>query len=237
MQAVESTLLAGAASTPGASKAPGPLDLVRLVARFNLHPEHDLHPSWLPPDWPVRHRRLAAYGPAAHGVLADLLRRRTGVAGDEQINFDGSLRRLALIDGRSLRRLAIYCGLCAHKPLFKLRGVSAQLRRQARRLDQDAALFVIDRMPVLTRVQMDAEALQARPLSTGRLVSDRGYRLLMGVLARESEPLLRRVQFKLPRRIASLGVPRLDEHQAAQLAEIMLLCIVPERLPQWDWLF
>lgn len=216
---------------------PGPLDLVRLVARFKAHPEHDLHPSWLPPDWPVRHRRLGAYGPAAREVLASLLGRRVGVAGDVQIDFDVRVRRLALLDARSLRRLAMYCGLCAHKPMFKLRGVSTQLRRQARRLDPDAHRFVLDRMPLLTRLQMDADALQARPIAAGRLVSERGHRLLMGALARESEPLLRRVQFKLPRRIASLGVPRLDEHQAAQLAEIMLLCIVPERLPQWDWLF
>lgn len=212
------------------------MELVRLVTRFNLHPEHDLHPSWLPPEWPVRHRQLQQFGTAGKAVLADLLRDRAGMVPSE-FSFDSRMRRLALLDGASLRRLAAYCGLCAHKPLFKVRGVSSQLRRMARRLDDDAVDFVIDRVPQLTELRMDAGGLKERPLSTGRVVFNRGYRLLMAAVAPEGDATLRRVQRKLPRRVASLSVPALKPRQAAQLSELMLLCIVPERLPQWDWLF
>jgi type III secretion protein K len=49
--------------------------------------------------------------------------------------------------------------------------------------------------------------------------------------------VLRRLQHKLPRRISGFRVPQLAPPQARQLHELMLSCIVPERLPQWDWLF
>ena len=48
---------------------------------------------------------------------------------------------------------------------------------------------------------------------------------------------LRRLQRMLPRRLAALAVPALTDRQAAQLEELMLACIVPERFPRWDWLF
>ena len=53
--------------TAGLAPVPeGPLGLMRLVLRFNLHPEAGLHPSWLPPDWPANARaRLARLAPDA----------------------------------------------------------------------------------------------------------------------------------------------------------------------------
>ena len=222
---------------------PGPMDLVRLVMRFNLHPEADLHPSWLPANWPARHRSVARMGPAGRAVLAELLRRgqarghaQPHAAAD--YNFDSRLKRLALLDAASLRRLAAYLGFCAHLPLFKVRGgAGLQIRRQARRIDRDAVDFVLDRVPQLTELRMDSAVVQQRPIATGRVVLDRGYRLLLGAAAAEGELVLQRLKHKLPRRISALSVPSFEPRQALQLNELMLSCIVPERLPQWDWLF
>jgi type III secretion protein K len=224
------------AATPAAPAAPGAMDLLRLVARYNLHPELDLHPSWLPGDWPARHRKVERFGVAGQAVLSELLRRE--IVAEPQFNFDSRLRRLALLDVPSLRRVAIYTGLCAHKPMFKLRGgVGAQLRRQAQRIAPDAADFVAERMPQLTEIRMNPQRLQERPLSAGRVVLSRGYRLLIAALFPEGQALTQRVQRKLPRRVAALNLPSLNPRQSAQLQELMLLCIVPERLPEWDWLF
>lgn len=211
-------------------------DLMRLVMRHNLHPELDLHPSWLPPDWPARHRQIVRLTEAGKRVLSDVLR-RDGLAGEPRWNFDSRMSRLALLDGAALRRLAAYTGLSAHKPLLRQRGVGAQLRRQARRLDRDAAEFVAERVPLLGELRMNTDALQHRPQAAGRVVMDRGYRLLLAALAGEGEPLLHRTRHKLPRRVAALAVPTLNPHQAAQLRELLLQCLVPERLPGWDWLF
>jgi len=224
---------------PPTAVAPGPMDLVRLVMRFNLHPEADLHPSWLPANWPARHRSLARMGPAGRAVLADMLRRGQAPAhAAADYNFDSRLKRLALLDAASLRRLAAYLGFCVHLPLFRVRGgAGLQIRRQARRFDRDAVDFVLDRVPQLTELRMDSAMVQQRPLSTGRVVLDRGYRLLLGAAASEGETVLHRLKHKLPRRISALGVPQFEPRQALQLNELMLSCIVPERLPQWDWLF
>jgi len=228
---------------PPAAAMPGPMDLVRLVMRFNLHPEADLHPSWLPANWPARHRSVARMGPAGRAVLAELLRRgqapghaQPHAAAD--YNFDSRLKRLALLDAASLRRLAAYLGFCAHLSLFKVRGgAGLQIRRQARRFDRDAVDFVLDRVPQLTELRMDSAVVQQRPIATGRVVLDRGYRLLLGAAASEGDLVLHRLKHKLPRRISALSVPSFEPRQALQLNELMLSCIVPERLPQWDWLF
>ncbi|WP_432726917.1 type III secretion system protein [Variovorax sp. W6] len=217
----------------------GPMDLVRLVVRFNLHPEIDLHPSWLPADWPARHRIPARLGEAGRAVLAGQLRRGQGPAsGAADYNFDARLKRVALLDAAALRRLAAYLGFCVHLPLFRLRGAAgAQIRRQARRFDADAVDFLLERVPQLTELRMDNAALQQRPLSAGRVAVDRGYRLLLATAAAEGDVVRRRLGHKLPRRISVLGAPSLQRRQLLQLNELMLSCIVPERLPQWDWLF
>ncbi|AGU53189.1 hypothetical protein VAPA_2c06300 [Variovorax paradoxus B4] len=219
--------------------APGPMDLVRLVVRFNLHPEIDLHPSWLPAEWPAQHRVPARLGEAGRAVLAGQLRRGEGPAsGIADYNFDARLKRLALLDAAALRRLGAYLGFCVHLPLFRLRGAAgAQIRRQARRFDADAVEFLLERVPQITELRMDNAALQQRPFSIGRVVVDRGYRLLLATAAAEGEVVRRRLGHKLPRRISTLGAPSLQRRQLLQLNELMLSCIVPERLPQWDWLF
>ena len=228
-----------AATAPSPPQAaPGPMDLVRLVMRFNLHPEHDLHPSWLPAHWPAQHRVPARLGEGGRAVLADLLRRDQAPPSTADYNFDSRLKRLALLDARALRRLAAYLGFCAHLPLFRLRaGAGRQIRRQACRFDADAVDFVLDRVPQLSELRMNHSALEQRPIAAGRIVLERGHRLLLGAFAPEGEAVLRRLQHKLPRRVSSLALPQFEPRQARQLHELMLSCIVPERLPQWDWLF
>jgi type III secretion protein K len=216
---------------------PHALRLLRQMADFNLHPERGLHPSWLPPDWPVRHRVPGRWGPGGQAVLSDLLRLRDGDALAPEYDFDAPLRRLALIDGAGLRRLAAYCGFAVHRPAFKLRGVGAALRRQAERYDADAFRFVLERMPRLDQFAMNLGPLEARPRSAGRVIVDRGHRLLLATLGSEGEALLRRVRRKLPRRVSQGTSLELHPAQREQLSEVILLCIVPERLPQWDWLF
>ena len=163
MRAVQPTV----DSAPPAAEH-GPLDMLRLAVRKGLHPEDELHPSWLPPDWPARHRTTARLGPAGRAVLGQVLRAR-GLASDAlDLQFDSQLKRLDLMDPGSLRLLAIYCGLAAHKPLFGVRGgLGAQVRRQARRVADDAVDFVLDRVPLLTHIRVDTQRLQEHPHAAG----------------------------------------------------------------------
>jgi len=220
------------AGPPGASRE---LQLLRLATRLHLHPQQDLHPSWLPPEWPARHRQLQHLGPGGQAALADWLRPDMPVV---DLNAGTGLKRLLLMDGPSLRRLAIYCGLCAHAPLLRMRGAAGvQARRQARRIDRDAQQVVLERMPALSALRVNLGSIEQRPFAAGRVIVDRGYRLLFGAVASEGDAVLQRLQRKLPRRASRLRVLTLEARQTHQLNELMLMCIVPERLPQWDWLF
>lgn len=217
--------------------ARGPMDLVRLAIQFNLHPEQDFHPSWLPSDWPLAYRATQSYGPAAQALLGDYLRRWGALDQFVEFNFDSRFRRLGLLDSDSLRRLAAYCGLCAHKSLFDVASTAPHLHRFARRLDPDAAEFVMSRVPTLTGVALNSRPVRTHPYGTGSLMMDRGYRILLGVLAVEGDALLGRVLRKLPRRVAALKVPPFKSAQLSQLSELIFMCLIPERFPQWDWLF
>jgi type III secretion protein K len=221
--------------------APGmPLGLLRLVLRANLQSEESLHSSWLPASWPAHLRtRLGRLGPRARATLGDVLAQHGMLAPAPGYDFDSRVKRLLLLDPPSLRRLAFTTSLCAHAPLLRPRrgGLALLLRRQARRLDPGALEFVLERAPELTALQMSAHPLKERPSGCGRLLVDRGYRLLLAVLAAEGEAAVQRGQRMLPRRVAALEAPALAPRQKDQLVELMLGCIVPERLAQWDWLF
>ena len=215
--------------------------LLRLVLQHNLHPEATLHASWLPSSWPARHRvTLRRLQPGARSVLADVLRQQGVLASEPDYHFDSRRKRMLLLDPGALRRLAFYASLCAHAPLLRLPRrdpVGKQLRRQARRYDADAVEFVLERAPRLSEIQMSSQALSERPWSCGRVLVERGARLLLALAASEGEATLERLRRKLPRRFSALEVPRLAPRQIVQLDELMLSCIVPERLAPWDWLF
>jgi type III secretion protein K len=229
-------------STAAATAAPSaaPMRLLRLVLAFNLHPQASLHPSWLPPAWPAPQRAaVRTLKPAAQDVLGEVLRQRGVLPIATDFDFDARPKRLLLLDAPSLRRLAFYASLCAHAPLLRVRRsrLAALMRRQAARFDADAVDFVLERAPQPSALRMSAHPLEEHPWGCGRVLMDRGYRLLQGVLAAEGERAVQRLQRKLPRRASALPVPALSTHQADQLRELMLSCIVPERLPAWDWLF
>src|SRR5690606_32755573 len=129
------------------------------------------------------------------------------------------------------------CGLCTHKPLFKARSTAASMHRLARRVDPAAAEFVLKRAPDLTQLVLNHGVARRRPAGVGRLVTDRGYRMLLGVLATEGNALLGRTLRKLPRRVSALTIPAFKPAHIAQLGELIFLCLIPERMPEWDWLF
>jgi type III secretion protein K len=213
------------------------LRLSRLLARFNLHPEEDLHPSWLPADWRARHRLAALRSEAGRAVLSDWLRASGRVPAGFDTAFDAEHKRLALLDARSLRLLAAYCGLGVHLPLWRQRGIGAELRRLARRLGPDAPAYVQQRMPQLQAFAMNPQPLLQRPRGAGRVVMRRGARLLLGLLQAEDAPAAERARLKLPRRLAQGELPQLSAAQRAELGELIHLSVLPERFPQWHWLF
>lgn len=276
------------------------LALARAVADFAQRPLAHQHPSWLPREWPLPLRSADRFGAAAAQVLAGPL---SLGGGDERARallqslLDGRgdpLARLVLLDRSALRLLAIWCGMAVHKPGFasersrlaqQLDGrlgalaqpligtVPYRLRRAARRFDPQAVAFILKRVPDLPDLPMNLDPIRARPSSAARVMAERGYRLLCGLVqtlppaagaiqggaaqggAVQGGPaqggavqggaaqgdgasaLLTAVRRKFPRRLAALPVPALSRPQAAQLRELLLLNLIPERFPTWHWLF
>lgn len=238
--------------------------LARAVADFTQRPLAQLHPSWLPADWPPAWRRADRFGPAAADVLAQPL----GLAGDaasREAIVDALLGprhdplvRLVLLDRGALRLLAIWCGMAVHKPGFasERRGLSPELagrlgalagplvgaaplamRRAARRYDPQAVAYILKRVPDLPDLPMNLDPIRARPAAAARVMAERGYRLLCGLVEARGALLLDALRRKFPRRLAGLPPARLTPPQVAQLRELLVLNLIPERFPTWHWLF
>lgn len=251
------------------------LALARAVADFAQRPLAHLHPSWLPREWPLPLRRADRFGAAAAQVLAGPLSLGGGEPARGlllQALLDGRgdpLARLVLLDRSALRLLAVWCGMAVHKPGFasersrlaqQLDGrlgalaqpligtVPYRLRRAARRFEPQAVAFILKRVPDLPDLPMNLDPIRARPSSAARVMAERGYRLLCGLVQTlpaaggaahggGEAALLTAVRRKFPRRLAALPVPALSRPQAAQLRELLLLNLIPERFPTWHWLF
>jgi type III secretion protein K len=82
-----------------------------------------------------------------------------------------------------------------------------QIRRQARRFDADAVDFVLERVPQLTELHMDSALLQQRPIAAGRVVVERGHRLLLAAAATEGDAVLQRLKPQAAAAHLVLGVP------------------------------
>ncbi|SPA42738.1 SctK: non flagellar T3S system conserved protein [Cupriavidus taiwanensis] len=261
-----------AALAPAPPALPDPA-LARAVADLAQRPLAHLHPSWLPADWPLAWRRADRFGPAAADVLAQPLGLAGADAARDAVihrllEAPPSLARLLLMPRSDLRLLAWWLGLAVHQAGFasERRMLPAQLadsiaplpgalaapligsapramRRAARRLDRHAVAFILKRVPALPALPMNLAPLRAHPAGAGRLMAERGYRLLCGLLAAEARheedaaPLLQALRRKFPRRLAALSPAPLTPAQAAQLRELLLLNLIPERFPAWHWLF
>lgn len=222
------------ATTPAPEPA---IRMANLLTRYNLHPEADLHPSWLPAAWPAAHRQVARFGEAGLAVLSDWLRRRLPGAAHYDAEFESARKRLALLDGRALRLLAVYCGFGTHRALLRHRHLGPVLRRQLQRYEPGALAFAMDRMPDLPAFEMNNAVLVAHPAGAGRVLVWRGARLLLALLAQDGPAVTERTRQKLPRHVSAGDLPMLTQGQLQQLEELVQLSIVPERLSSWHWLF
>ena len=221
---------------------PAPLSAARaLRARlaFAAAPSRDVHPSWLPANWPARYRRPGVLNASGQEALSAQLRAAYDLGGLSSVfsRPPSVAERLAWIDSKDLRRLALMCGFIAHRAQFETPHVALQLWRQARRIEPELARFALRRWPGSAALAMSEQRLLQRPLCVGRIVARRGYRLMLGCFASESAALMRRAQLKFPRYASASPIAPLPPTRQAVYLELVHMCVVPERFPQWDWLF
>ncbi len=208
--------------------------LRQLVCEFNLRPDTYMAPGWLPDHWPDRYRQQLALGPRAGRMFAHHALASNGLDKLYDFDFSAQDKRIALIAPDALRRIAEYCGLCAHKMLLaesRLRHVRDAARTQ---FGKDAVQFVMERTPEMAARY---KALPPDPELAATKIRARGYRLLLGLLSTTGAAVYGRARLKLPREVVQRGPQMLDATKCQHLAELIVLSIIPERISEWDWLF
>lgn len=216
---------------------PAQAALASLACEFNLRPDNYIHPSWLRQAWPGQWGDPASLGPRGRTALARVLSRRYGL--DEATHFDFSREefRLALLPPAVLARLGDDCGLCLHRESLREAG-GRRLQRALNDTFGEAALaFIMQRVPPFDAIAESIEPLRQYPELAAARIRERGARLVLDFLAPAGKALLDRLQLKFPFGVAAQPPYLLNGMQRQQVSELIFLCLIPERLGEWDWLF
>lgn len=211
--------------------------LYRLAVEFNLRPDRYIDPSWLPHDWPARYRDFAAFGERGRAVLARHLLAQNGLAERYVFGFGSLVARLALIERSALTTLAAYCGLMLHRAWLQ---EAPNWRTHSVLVDAfgyNAMPFVLDRAPPFDAIGESLEPFRQTPRAAVDAIRQRGARLLLDFVAPEGDAIIERMRLKFARGVSEQPAYGLSPVHRQHLAELIFLCLIPERLAQWDWLF
>jgi type III secretion protein K len=207
--------------------------LARTVCSFNARPE--VHRSWLVEALPA----TSAYqGPEVwqcHAATTQTLLCDAQPCFD--FDFRGRTKRLALLPADVLRRLTSMLGLWVHARALQQPSLQPLREALAKRVGAEDAAFVFSRLMQVRPPRVGIELDIGRTTRALASVWRAGYAVLGGLFARAGSAVRGRLRLKLPRRIAAAPVPPLQAGSAQRAKEALLMCILPERLPQWDWLF
>lgn len=216
----------------------------RLVAEFNLYPDRYVDPSWPLGIWPAPWNEIERFGERGRRVLARALFETVGLqrneSGDVPADYDFGSRdkRLALLPRDAFEQLASLCGLCLHKSWLEsgevTRGVEKALQLG---FGPETMAFARNETPPFDAVSETLEPMRRYPKLVVQKIGARGARLLLDFLAPAGLPVYARTRLKLPRLADVQPAYRLGDAQRAELAELLFLCLIPERLRAWDWLF
>ncbi|RKP50598.1 SctK family type III secretion system sorting platform protein [Trinickia fusca] len=216
----------------------------QLVAEFNLRPDRYVDPSWPAGLWPAPWNDMSRFGERGQIVLAKALANVVGLSAEgsgalpADYDFSSRDKRLALLPREALAELAQLCGLCLHKAWLAgsdvTRGVDKSLTLA---FGVDTLQFVHTRTPPFDAVSETLETMRRYPKLVVQKIGARGARLLLDFIAPAGASVFARTRLKLPRIADVQPAYRLNDAQRSELAELLFLCLIPERLSGWDWLF
>jgi type III secretion protein K len=211
--------------------------LHRLAVEFNLRLDRYIDPSWLPLDWPAPYRDFTAFGVRGRALLARHLLAQSGLADRYAFGFGTLVSRIALIERSALTTLAAYCGLMLHRAWLQ---EAPNWRTHSALVDAfgyNAMPFVLDRAPPFDAIGESLEPFRQTPRAAVDAIRQRGARLLLDFVAPEGDAIIERMRLKFARGVSEQPAYGLSPVHRQHLAELIFLCLIPERLVQWDWLF
>jgi type III secretion protein K len=212
--------------------------LVELIHRFNLAPSRDADASWMPLGWTPSHQERLDADHRIQDVMSIWLLARHGLRGRFCFDFSVQERRFALLPRSELHTLARHMALVACKNVLRSAIDKLSVDRLIRSLGVEAYEFALLKAPDLR----GAAAAPPVRLETHRAELQHhllveGGRHLMALFEPDCVAIRGRVGLKLPRDVSRAETLTLSPREQAVARDVVTACIIPEVLPQWDWLF
>jgi len=213
------------------------LQMIRLACAFNFRPDDYIHPSRWPVEWPLPYRDASIFQERGRRALAAGLLAYAGVAEAYDFHFATRAARLALLPPAALMRLADGLGIALYLSWLTESGSRRVDRTITAAFGGDALDFAFERMPRFDAFGETLEPVKSQPKQLVARIRHRGGRLLTDFVAPYGDPLLQRLRLKLSVEIDAEPPYLMSTAQREQVAELLFICLIPERLSTWDWLF
>lgn len=210
-----------------------------LAWRFRLMPSSYCHESWLPRGLsdallPSRARHEGM----CHRYLSPWMMDHFKLGCPEGIVFDDPLRRLALLDGETLQRMAPVVGLAASRDALRRTLDGAALVRLRAATGLDELGFIRASSDGLFPAGMGLPPADLAGQDAGDRLAARGRVLLLALAGIDQLAVIRRLRLKFPRAAGLKAAPcKPLVHDRAALSSWLSTQLIPRIAPPWAWLF
>jgi hypothetical protein len=215
------------------------------VLEFNLHVARYAHRSWYGNGGLGEAVSRALFD--SHGRFSDLeepyvsrwLLHELGLWDETDWDMDEPQKRIWLLDGPSLARLARELALAMHREWLVQVIDSVGLRALQGKVGAQSLHFVVTEVPEgafhyqLPTLSFDADS----SIDVSSKLTEHGVRTLMALL----HPAWRAVRGRAPlyfeRAWALEAVPAFEPAQVQRALELICGHLIPQRFPEWAWCF
>jgi hypothetical protein len=217
---------------------------LRLV-EFNLHVARFAHASWYADE--LRTQMLAAgmldsQGRIQQRVEAQIsswLLHELGLRDEMDWQMSEPQKKLWLLDGPSLQRLAHELALAMHRDWLAQTIDAASVRALQAKVDRQALRFVVEEVPDgafhYQSAAVDFQADSASDLSLK--LTALGARTLLALLQPAWHAVRVRAQLYFDRSAGLGEVPAFESAHCDRALELICGWLIPRRFPEWAWCF
>jgi YOP proteins translocation protein K (YscK) len=206
---------------------------LRLV-EFNLHVARFAHRSWWGNAVPEGDWRAAD---RVEPQMSAWLLREVGLEADMDWDLHEPQKRLWLLDGATLQRLAAELALAMHRQWLLQVIDGARLRGLADAVGEPALRFVVGELPQgsfhYQSPQVRLVGAATAELRTGLI--EEGARTLIALLQPAWRAVRGRAQLHFERSRGLAAVPAFEPQHCKRALELICGWLIPRRFPEWAW--